>query len=348
MGRAVVAALDRSERSRFGRGATAAAITGALVPDVDLVLMPAGWDIYLRVHQVGTHSIAGACALGCVAGFGLHALIRARHRQIQNPRSLVRDHRGNALRSGPVERGSRPWALAAAASLGAMSHLLLDLLSGAALQLGWPMAHRQIPLPLVAMAEPWLLALFVAGALWMWRARTPRRIAVVVLVAVAALLGIKAALYGHLLRVVAANPRITSSSLRAIEARWGSWTEWDVFVRDAETLRVWRANVRTGTFVPLLIKPIEKESPLVVRSRSLDTVRNFLSIHALGFAIERPQGADQVEVLWSDVRYCRPELPGASGIDCAVWFGGLFDKDGQAITQVVHVGGWIQRRPLSR
>jgi hypothetical protein len=42
----------------------------------------------------------------------------------------------------------------------------------------------------------------------------------------------------------------------------------------------------------------------VARSRRLDSVDNFLRVHELAFAVERPAAAGQVEVLWSDVRYC--------------------------------------------
>ena len=58
VGRAVVAALP--DECRLGRRAAAAAILGALAPDVDVRVALAGWDRYLRVHEIGTHSIAGA------------------------------------------------------------------------------------------------------------------------------------------------------------------------------------------------------------------------------------------------------------------------------------------------
>src|ERR1700675_12329 len=103
----IVAALEKPDRSRFARGAGSAAMLGALSPDVDCVLMPAGWDIYLRFHEVATHSLVGAILLGCAAG----ALIR----------SFV--------------RGSRMLGLTLAASVGAVSHLALDALSGARLGL---------------------------------------------------------------------------------------------------------------------------------------------------------------------------------------------------------------------
>src|SRR3970040_37736 len=46
-------------------GRVVAAVLGSLCPDLDAALMPFGWDRYLRAHEVGTHTIAGAltCAL---------------------------------------------------------------------------------------------------------------------------------------------------------------------------------------------------------------------------------------------------------------------------------------------
>ena len=60
-GRTLVA-LDSGRT--LGPGAIAACVLGSLAPDLDAVFMPIGWDIYLRRHQGGTHSLIGmiACA----------------------------------------------------------------------------------------------------------------------------------------------------------------------------------------------------------------------------------------------------------------------------------------------
>ena len=59
-GRTLIA-LDR--RGRFGAGAVAAAALGALAPDIDAIAIWRGWDVYLRVHEIGTHSIVGSVAI---------------------------------------------------------------------------------------------------------------------------------------------------------------------------------------------------------------------------------------------------------------------------------------------
>src|SRR5436190_2037287 len=119
LGRTLIVVLERPDRARFGVNAGAAAILGALSPDIDSVLMPVGWDIYLRVHEVGTHSVLGVVAVGCAAA----ALVRLFARQAH--------YRG----------------LAAAAVVGALSHLGLDVLSGARLHLLWPFADLKFALP---------------------------------------------------------------------------------------------------------------------------------------------------------------------------------------------------------
>jgi membrane-bound metal-dependent hydrolase YbcI (DUF457 family) len=321
IGRAAVAAIDQDGLSRFGPGAGAAAILGALVPDIDAALVPTGWDIYLRYHQVGTHSIVGACALGCGVGILLRALVR----------------------------GSRLSGLAMAASVAAMSHLLLDLLSGATIGLAWPFVRARLGLPLAAMAEPWLVGVLVGGALWMWAGRRRlRRAAITVLVAAGLFFAAKATLYASAVRSIAGDSRIAATAPRVLEARWGSWPEWNVFVRDPDALRVWRVRATNGVVIPLRVQPIEVNPPLVNASRTLDTVRNFLSVHDFGFALEFPEPSGRLEVLWSDVRYCREGRPASARVDCALWFGGVFERDGRALRQETYVGDWIQQRPVSR
>ena len=79
---------------------------------------------------------------------------------------------------------------------------------------------------------------------------------------------------------------------------------------------------------------------MVEASRSFDTVQNLLWVHDLGFAVTTPL-EHETQVLWSDIRYCW------STTECALWFGGVFDRDGRPVTQVVRVGQWQQTRPVS-
>jgi hypothetical protein len=81
-------------------------------------------------------------------------------------------------------------------------------------------------------------------------------------------------------------------------------------------------------------------------------------VHDLAFAatVDRPD--DRRWILWSDIRYCwdpesgrAPRLEpiiGAEGkrLACALWFGGEFDRNGNALHQLVKVGGFTQRRDV--
>jgi len=338
-----------------------AGVLGALAPDADGLLMPVGWDVYLRAHEVGTHSLAGSLPVA-----GTAALIA---------RAFARDTPTSDL--------------FAAAWIGCLSHIALDVLTGARIKIGWPLVPGRVGLPLVAMADPWLLAIFVVGAvaLVIWRHR-PRRTAFAVAAGVAAFLGLKAVLLSQALppdsspdsskassilerrepksEVREPSPGVEQGPLlmRIVQARWASLTEWYVFDRRADTLTQWQIEAGQPPIL-LLSWPVVADSPLVRDSRSLDTVRNFLDVHELGFAGEVPAADGGSKVLWSDLRFCwRPGVPGGEAspdpvlsastpagparVACALWFGGAFDRNGRVIRQLVKVGGWWQTRAPER
>ena len=309
-GRALIA-LDR--RRRLGVHAVAACLFGAVAPDVDLGVAPFGWDWYLRVHQVGTHSILGDIALSVATA----AVVRV------------------------LTRGNRYASLVLAAWLGTLSHLAFDVFSGATLNLGWPLLEMRPSLPLVAMADPWLLAICTAGviALWVQRHNMAATAKTVVLV-----IGTFLAIKGALLAI--ALPRWTAARgsdaivSHSVEAGWGSLTEWNVFDRTPHALRKWRVKAFDDSATLVFSIPVKPESPIVAASRSLDTVQNFLLVHSLGFAVVETMQDGRARVLWSDIRYCWPDTP----LACALWFGGTFDRDGRPVTQIVHVGDWVQAR----
>src|SRR3954452_19435939 len=144
-GRTLIA-LARQGRSR--RGTIGAAMLGSLAPDIDAVFMPFGWDRYLRAHEIGTHSLIGA--LACAAA--------------------------TAAVVWPARRDTRFTRLLTGAAIGTLSHLVLDIVSGARLRLFWPFADRHITVPLVAMADPILLTLLVVSVIGLtlaWRHRQP-------------------------------------------------------------------------------------------------------------------------------------------------------------------------------
>jgi membrane-bound metal-dependent hydrolase YbcI (DUF457 family) len=311
VGRAIVAVAGREDRQSLALGA--AAILGALSPDVDGAVAFSGWDLYLRVHQSGTHSLPGALATAGLAA----ALVRL------------------------FTRRSRYGELLGAAALGAMSHVALDLVSGARIAVGWPLFDRRVSLPLVAMADPWLIGMCVAGVLAWWPGRAPLRTAArLVVIAMSLFLAFKAAMFALAIRRTDAPVAGPS----AIEARWGSLTEWLVYERTPEAIRSRGISSSGAPTVLVMSKPVGPGSPLVDASRALDTVQNFVAVHEFAFPVVAPADQGRTSVLWTDLRYCGPAPDGSIG--CGVWAGGVFDRDGRALTQEVKVGPLVQtRRP---
>lgn len=314
------------------RAMAIAAVLGALSPDIDVAFIPSGWDRYLRVHEVGTHTVVGTIACGLLTS----AAVRAFARQ-------------------------QPWRqLALAAWLGAASHVLLDLMSSARLRPLWPILDSQVSIPLVAMADPWLAGLLLTGFGAVLLARqSVRQIAATTMVVCAAFLTLKGAgairALGSYESTVDGGP---SARAHMLEARWASLSDWHVFDRTASHVRAWRSDAFTKRTQPLFEWPLPPETPLIAASRSLSTVRNFLRAHDLGFAVTIAREPREKWVLWSDVRYCWRIREGAAEADltisaegqklaCAMWFGGAFDLADNPLREMIKIGGFTQTREPS-
>lgn len=336
LGRTLIGLIAPATSDRPMRGRVAAGVLGTLSPDLDAVFMPFGWDVYLRAHEIGTHSLPGnaVCALLTAAVVRLFA-------------------------------PNTPYAvLFASAWIGALSHIALDLVSSARLRPGWPFVDTVVSLPAVAMADPWLFVLCLSGplAFWLWSSasKTAARITIVVtalfliakgLVGAAAFSGYRAA------RDAAGEP----VEARVIEAKWANLTTWQVFDRTPSRLRVWRAQPG-GPAVQIRVWPLVAESDSIRASRSFSTVRNFLRAHRLGFATAIPEEDGTTVVLWSDIRFCwdpsergvprlEPIVQSSDGrqrIACALWFGGSFDRNGNALREIVKIAGFTQTRAPAR
>jgi len=335
-GRAVVAAADRHQPAL--RGVAWAATLGALSPDIDSAVAFSGWDRYVRVHEIGTHSIFGALAMACLTAAVVKGVARLR--------DAVGDARRVARRRNPAPFG----VLLAAATAGAFSHLALDVASGARIRIAWPIVPRVVTLPLVAMADPWLIAICVVGLLALRRGGQPlRTVSRAMIAAALVFLAIKGVLLARALRVSG----FGDAPFSAVEAQWGTLTEWQMFERTPALVRAWA--VRSGGAPPAVVmsQALGPDTPLVGASRRLESVRNFLATHEFTFPIERTADAGGTEVLWSDLRYCwsdeaGPKGPALQEIECGVWAGGLFGPDGTAIRQLVRIGAVTQTRPAPR
>lgn len=291
------------------RGVLAGFLLGSLVPDVDCVLMPAGWDRYLVAHEFVTHSVVGTIAPAVLTALSIMAATR----------------RGHA--------GFR--ALFLAAWLGALGHVLLDLVASGTSQVLWPLVDRRFSVPLVGMADPILgvpLGLWLFGSIV--RRAAAARWARVALAALAALLAVKAVSYAAARHVVATG--VDAGQPRLLEPEWASFRHWLLFDRQANTLRAWRITAWPPAATLRFSRAIAAETPEVTASRGLDTVRHFGAVFDLGFH-ETTRREGRATVLWSDVRLC-------DDARCALWFGGEFDAAGRPLEQVVLVGEWRQRR----
>lgn len=303
-----LAALDT--RERLGAGATTACVLGALCPDIDLARTLQGWDVYLVHHQGGTHSIVGALGCGVLTG----TVVRA------------------------FARRSRWIALAGAATAGALSHVVLDVVSGGDLSVFAPFWNHVLSLPLFAMADPWLLAVLLVGAAASVRA--PRS-AARALMGIALVIALKAAIY---VRASAIERRAASRGTAThAEAVFGSWTRWNFIEVYPETLDWWSVDARSATAHRTMSLARGLRAPLALRSRQLPTVRNLLASHDDTFARVESEPGGGHEVRWSALRYCRSE-PAESDPVCGLWFGGEYDPGGRATAAVVRVGSLVQRR----
>lgn len=211
------------------------------------------------------------------------------------------------------------------------------------------------------MADPWLIGASVMTAIALALAPARRgRVARLALGVVCGFLLIKSL---WLVRAIATLEGIDGPpvEVQIVEARWPTLREWHVYQGTPRSLRhVIVAPDRRPTVVGTWDRA--PETPLVTRSRVLDTVRNLLAVHELAFAHENTRPGGDAEVLWSDIRYCwspgtdeiaTPVGPVVTGPDsrtiaCGLWFGGTFDIRGRPLAQRVHVFGALQTRAPRR
>lgn len=327
----MLAAL-RQEPAAATPALVAATTLGGLAPDVDAVLMARGWDLYLRWHTAGTHSLVGTAAV---------ALLTA---------AVVRRY----------ARGA-PWpGLIAAAWLGSLSHVFFDLVSSATVQPFWPLSSWQATAPIVAMADPLAIAcLLVGGAVMFVWPRVPRTGAALTLALLAVLFGAKLMTRAW---ATEAYLRTTGGSAvdTAVEASWGSWRDWLYFDRTADgQVRAWRVDGWTGDATLRFAQETRRSTDFARASRrQFETALNFSDAHAFAFATTSPREHGTV-VFWSDARFCwsaqedadpqagvphQDVRPPDAPLRCAMWFGGSLDGRGTPVEALVWLGGHLQRR----
>jgi membrane-bound metal-dependent hydrolase YbcI (DUF457 family) len=174
-------------------------VVSGVAPDLDYASYFGGATSFLRFHRALLHSVIGSgLMVGLIAGAFL--LLDRR----MPPKKAVRA-------PAPLGFGS---ALAICA-VGAVGHLLLDLVSGIGIELLWPFKTHWYGRELLPNFDPWVLALLVAGLLLPLlfklvneevtsgqKSRSGGRSAIVTLVLVAGYVGLRAHSHGEAVDLV--------------------------------------------------------------------------------------------------------------------------------------------------
>jgi hypothetical protein len=231
--------------------------------------------------------------------------------------------------------------LMAAGSIGGVSHLALDAITGANVGLLWPLSDTRFPVPLFAMADLWIAIPLTAAALVAWWTQSLTVAARATLVLLLLLAGLKSV---ALNRAQALLERTTLlPDRRYFEASWSSWAKWLAYERTSTGVRAWRIDAWRGTVDQMLEVSSVPDSTAIAASRSLATVRNLLSVHDYAFPVDEHADATGRLVRWSDLRFCWP-ADAPRSIDCALWFGGWIAPDGRPLKLLMQVGSWQQTR----
>ena len=309
LGGRLLAGFDR--REALGPGSRAAFLLGALAPDLDILLVPRGWDVYLDVHQAWTHTILASPILAlAVAG-----VVAVFARSARVPRLWI------------------------AAWIGVLiGHVGFDLVSGSDMQLFWPLTSARFGPHWLTMAD-WLavgvvLAATAISVRWRWTA------AWVALGLMSALLGVKAGSQGSAQRVFLAavasdHDDLTEARPDAVSGRLFDWVFYD---RRGSSVRAWRVSARTGRVDQIFSIEATTDDAVVAASRAVPVVSTFIKLARLPFPHIEVDGARSL-ILWSDPRYCAAD-------GCRLSFGAVFNAAGVPILQVIRIGTFEQTRQL--
>jgi len=292
-------------------GVTAALVLGSILPDADAALTLGGFDLYLRAHASGTHSLPGSVVAALMLALALRGLVK----------------------------GSRVLPLLVASWVGVIGHIFWDLADGSDIRLFEPLSDAVFGWHLVAMGEPIMLATLAAAALaaWRWPSRA-RRIAAAALVVLGVLLAVKKTTQEWARALYAGSVVHHAPGAIAIAPTLGRLRRWTIYDRDGDRVRAWSVDGSSGTVTLAFEYRDAADAPAVMRSRELPVVRTFLALAKTPFARMERDGP-HVLVLWSDASSC-------SIRGCDVSFGGAFDGD-TPLYQLIRIGGFNQQRAVA-
>jgi membrane-bound metal-dependent hydrolase YbcI (DUF457 family) len=292
------------------KGTTAALMLGSILPDADAALAPRGFDLYLRAHASGTHSLAGTIVEALLLGGILRACVR----------------------------GSRFLTLLLASSVGVLGHLFWDLADGSDMKVLRPFSEAVFGWHLVAMGDPIVLSILAAAVVfsWQWPLRAPR-IAAAALVMLGLLLAVKTESQ-QLARALYEESIVTATPGFEVAPEIGRLFDWVIYDRDGNRVRAWQIDARQGTVALAFERSDAFDSPAVAMSRHLPVVSAFLESSKMPFVRVENDGTQDL-VLWSDIRNC-------SARKCDLSFGAVVNRAAAPLYQVIQIGGFEQRRPL--
>ena len=294
-------------RRRLGRGAAAAFVLGSLAPDIDIVLVVRGWDIYLQSHALGTHTVAAAPLLAAATA----ALVRR------------------------CVRGSRYPRLFVAALIGVIAgHVLFDLVSGSNMRLLAPLSYRVYAPHLLAMADVTAMAVLLAGTLLsLWR-RTAG--GVVVVAGLAALLVVKTVSWQVASRTYE-RAALQVAAVARPEAINGSLVRWWYYDRAGDVARAWIVDAWRQQ-ASIAFTRAALSDPDIESTRRVPAVQRFFGLAEVPFArVELLNG--ERRVLWSDLKYCDADR-------CAMSFGAAMDERGSPQRELIQIGTYLMTRPF--
>lgn len=309
---------DRGER--LTRGVTVACVLGALAPDLDILVAPLGWDVYLRVHESWTHTLAASPFIALAVAAAVRVFAR---------------------------KASFATLWRAAWLSVVVGHLGFDLVSGSDIRILLPFSSVRLGPHLFAMGDllagPVVLAGTVLVALRRRLGVTARAVSVGVLVALAVVSGLK--LRSQQIAVAVAQRTLArdpqSSFVSRPYAINGSLSSWWFYQRAGSEVRAWRVNARTGQTELAFSRRSADTDRAVIASTSAPVVQTLLSLATVPFArIEHDSRG--TAVLWSDLRYCDADT-------CGLSFGVRLDAVGRPVSQIVRVGSYEKDRgPVPR
>ncbi len=303
-------ALTVPQRAK-ANGMTAALVIGSIAPDVDGVLAFKGFDLYLRAHASGTHSIAGALVVAAVLGVIL--------------RRFVRD--------------STFVPLVAASWVGTIGHILCDLADDGDIAVFQPFSGAVVGWHLFPMGDLLVLAVLVVTVLGALRwTRAPQYAGMCGLLALTCLTGLKIRSQQMAIAHYREMAEVESVIAPGIRPQIGLF-DWMIYDRAGDRVRGWRVDAWNGRSSVAFERHDAADGPLVDASRGVPVVRRFFGFASLPFARVEADGPRDL-ILWSDARWCSLDR-------CDLSFGVAFEA-GVPLYQLIRIGPFTQTQPIRR